>query len=170
MADLEWSHTRRRSHGGSPNNEPVKLSALRGLSDAAWKPGEGALRLVNQAAEALRDLEDHARELESRSRFFSDGALEKLKRAEQQVQLLQDNNIAAETRIAELHDHVQELEEALKAERARVAAAERELERCTQIARERAAEFEDAVGRIEEAIRTKILKELPACARRAATG
>lgn len=146
MAHPEWSQRQRRSHVfGSPPDG-------RG-SDAESKPGEGVLELVNRAADAIRALEDHAREHE---------------RTEQQVRSLQHERRAAETRIAELHHQVRELEEALKAERARVAAAESELERRTRMAEARVAEFEHAVRRIEEAIRTKILKEAPHGPRRAA--
>lgn len=145
MANPEWAHRQRRSHvfGGPPGDR---------RSDAESKPGEGVLELVNRAAEAIRALEDHAREHE---------------RAEQQVQSLQHERRAAETRVAELHHQVRELEEALRAERARVAAAESELERRTRMAEARVAEFEHTVRRIEEAIRTKILKEAPHGSRRA---
>lgn len=144
MANPEWSQRQRRSQvfGGPPAGR---------CSDPEPKPGEGVLELVNRAAEAIRALEDHAREHE---------------RTEQQVQSLQHERRAAETRIAELHHQVRELEEALRAERARVAAVESELERRTRMAEARVAEFEHAVRRIEEAIRTKILKEAPHASRR----
>ena len=145
MASPEWSHRQRRSHAfGAPPDDKC--------SDAESKPGEGVLELVNRAAEAIRALEDHAREHE---------------RTEQQVRALQHERRAAETRIAELHHHVRELEEALRTERARVATAENELERRTRMAEARVAEFEHTVRRIEEAIRTKILKEVPHGSRRA---
>lgn len=145
MANPEWSQRQRRSHAyAGPAGDRV--------SEPESKPGEGALELVNRAAEAIRALEDHAREHE---------------RTEQQVQSLQHERRAAETRIAELHHQVRALEEALRAERARVAAAESELDRRTRIAEARVAEFEHAVRRIEEAIRTKILKEAPHGPRRA---
>jgi predicted nucleic acid-binding Zn-ribbon protein len=107
---------------------------------------------VNRAADAIGALETHARELE---------------RTAQQVQSLQHERRAAETRIAELHHQVGRLEDALRAERARTAAAESELERRTRMAEARVAEFENAVRSIEDAIRTKILKEAPQGSRRA---
>lgn len=174
MENLAWLHKHMRSHlsespqGGQPNGNSVR--ANRGPS-ASQKDGRGVLELVEQAAEAFRKIEDQAQEFEARARAVAEGAIEKLQLAEDTIQNLRSNHAAAEARIAQLHDELRELTEALKRERARVGAAENQLpqlEMRARTAEARAEECENTLSRIEEAIRTKILREGTSAHHRAA--
>jgi hypothetical protein len=133
--------------------------------------GEGALELVEQAADLFKRIEDQARHVETQARVMAEGAVAKLQLAHDTIEELRNNNAAAEARITQLHDEVQELAQVLKEERARVLAAEErlpELERRAKAAEARAKQCESTLSRIEDVIRTKILREGRSAHQRAA--
>lgn len=163
MDNLEWLHKHIRGHLSEvPRGQDRRNIDHANHGPAApYKNGIGALELVEQAADLFARIEDQAREFETRARGIAQGAIEKLQGAEATIQSLRDNNAAAETRIAQLHDELRELAEALKGERARVEAAENQLPQLEMRARSaeaKAEECENTLSRIEEAIRVKILR------------
>jgi chromosome segregation ATPase len=164
MGDLERLH----KHIGSRISE-----APRGRYAPAARPKDGrdVLELIEEAAELFTKREDQAREFETRARAAAQGAIEKLQSAEDTIRVLMDDNSAAEARIAQLSQKLHELAEALKVERARVVAAESQLPRLEMRARTAEAmaeECEKTLSRIEETIRTKLLRERPSGHHRAA--
>ena len=172
MENLAWLHKHMRGHlseafpGSHTNGD-----ADGGTPTSPRKDGRGALELVEQAAEQFRKIEDQAHEFGNRARALAEGAIQKLQLAEDTIQALRDDKVAAEASIAQLHDEVRALGEALKRERARVQAAENrlpQLEMRARTAEARAQECDNTLSRIEEAIRTKLLREGSSANRRAA--
>lgn len=164
MDNLEWLHKHGRAQ--LPYSAPVD----RGdpvLSSSAPAPGEGkvgriALDLVYHAAEVVKSIEDRANDVETRARTLADEATERLKHAEKHIQELEAKQRAADAYISEANIKLQEAAEALKAERARVIAAERQLpqlEMRVKTAKSRARECENAIARVEDAIRARILRQ-----------
>jgi chromosome segregation ATPase len=126
------------------------------------RAGTTALDLVEQAADLFRNVEEQAQQFESQARALAEGAIQKLHLAEDTIGVLRDEQAAAEARIAQLQDELEELREALKRELARAEAAENrlpQLEMRARTAERRAEECENTLARIEEAIRTKLLRE-----------
>jgi chromosome segregation ATPase len=118
--------------------------------------GYGAvLDLVNKAAEVIKDIENQASEAKRTSSL----AEKRIAELEAEVQL-------AQKCIREARHKLKESDEAAKGDRARLEAAERklcELERRARTAEANAKENANALARIEEAIRTKLLENrLPA--------
>lgn len=164
MGDLERLH---KHIGGRVSEAP------RGRYAPAARPNDGrdVLELIEEAAELFTKREDQAREFEARARAAAQGAIEKLQSAEDTIRVLMDDNSAAEARIAQLSEKLHELAEALKVERARVVAAESQLPRLEMRARTAEAMAEECgktLSRIEETIRTKLLRERPSGHHRAA--
>ena len=98
-----------------------------------------ALDLVDQAAEVVTGIEDHARQIEARAQFLVKSALEKIQLLEGQV-----DSAGQDLRIAQ----------------SRLATAEAQLlnaEQRTGIAEAREGELEYALSRIEDAIRKRLL-------------
>lgn len=164
MDNLESLHKHIRSAlSDGPRGGHAKSNVDQAINAPAapQKDRRGALALVEQAAELFTRIEDEAREFEIRARAIAQGAIEKLQSAEDTIQTLRDDNAAAEARIAQLHDELRELAEALKGTSARVEAAENQLSQLEMRARTaeaRAEECENTLSRIEEAVRTKILR------------
>ena|SRR5437868_7980067 len=97
------------------------------------------LELVDQAAEVVSGIEDHARQIEARAQFLVKSALEKLQLLESQVASAAQELRIAQSRLATAEDQLSTAEQ-------RVETAE---------ARER--ELEYALSRIEDAIRKRLL-------------
>src|SRR6267154_166184 len=97
------------------------------------------LELVDQAAEVVTGIEDHARQIEARAQSLVKSALEKMQRLENQVVSAAEDLRMAQSRLDTTEDQL------LNAEQ-RAEAAE---------ARER--ELQHALSRIEEAIRKRLL-------------
>ncbi len=124
------------------------------------RDGQSAVDLVNQAVELVRGIEKRAKEKET----YADGIAEKLRIAESRIEELV-KELEAERRAAEIHVNksnvtIRDLADALKEERSRVTTAEdelRQLEVRASTAEARAKESEDAIARIEDAIRTQLL-------------
>jgi chromosome segregation ATPase len=165
MDKLEWLHKHMRDHlSNSARIEPddTVLNFPNVPSATTSRDGGTALDLVYQAAEMIRSIENRANEFESRARGLAEEATEKLKRAERHIQDLEVQQRAAETCIQQAHLKLQEAGEALKRERARVQTAENrlpQLEMRARSAEARAQECENALARIEDAIRTQILRQ-----------
>ncbi len=99
------------------------------------KVGRLALDLVYHAAEVVKSIEDHANELETRARALAGEAIERLKVAEKHIQEFEAKQQAANACASETHIKVQEAAQALKAEQARVIAAEKQLRQLEMEAR-----------------------------------
>lgn len=170
MDNLQWLNKHMRDH--LSNSARIGLDdrvlSFPGVpsattnKDGEAKDGEIALDLVYQAAEMVRSIENRANEFESRARGLAEEATEKLKLAERHIHDLEAQQRAAETCIQQAHIKLQEAGEALKRERARVQAAENrlpQLEMRARSAEARAQECEHALARIEDAIRSQILRQ-----------
>jgi hypothetical protein len=105
--------------------------------------GQSAIDLVYQAAEVVGNLQDHAREIETRAQTLCRGALEKLRLAERRTEAAENALNLAESRVASA-------EAKLSATELRAKKAEG-----------RARELDQALTLIEDAIRSKLLGESP---------
>lgn len=164
MDNLEWLHKRMRSHlSGSSPGEGADDGPLPGRPFApAVKRGRAALDLVDQAADLVRSIEDHAYDSESRARGLAEDAVKRLQASEKEIQRLEKKQAAAEACIEDIRTKLQQTADALERERERVRAAENllpQLEMRARAAEARAAECENALSRIENAIRTKLLRD-----------
>lgn len=118
--------------------------------------------LIDQAAELVRSIERQAHDIEIRARTLTEDAIKRLQSAEKQIQSLMEMQAGAEAYINELKIKLEEAGEALARERARVEAVENRLPQLEMRARmgwARAEVCENALAQIEDAIRSKILKE-----------
>lgn len=175
MDNLEWLHKHMRDHlADSARTEPdYRVLNFPNVPPAVTTNRDGgvALDLVYQAAEMVRSIETRANEFESRARGLAEEATGKLKLAEKHIHDLEARQTAAETCIQQAHLKLQEAGEALKRERARVQAAENrlpQLEMRARSAEARAQECEIALSRIEDAIRTQILRQGPPASNKSA--
>jgi len=105
--------------------------------------GQSAIDLVYQAAEVVGNLQDHAREVETRAQTLCRGALEKLRLAERRTEAAENALNLAESRVASAG--------------AKLSAAELRAKK----AEARARELDQALTLIEDAIRSKLLGESP---------
>jgi chromosome segregation ATPase len=141
------------------------------LGPTATGEGTKALDLVHHAAEVLRGIEDRANETEQRAKSIAERAIAELERAERRITELEKEQRTVEDSIAEAHVEIQETREALHLEKLRVKAAEdlvAQIELRTVAAETHARESENALARIEDAIRTQLLKGRTLAARSAA--
>jgi DNA repair exonuclease SbcCD ATPase subunit len=168
MENLEWLHKHMRTRlSGAPHRNPyATISSLPDVRDnaTATRDGRAALDLVYEAAEVVRGLEARAKEFENHARDLAEKAYEKLKLAETRIHELEAQQRAVEACLNGAREKLHEAAEALKRERARVAAAENqlpELEMRARTAEARAEECEKTLAGIEDAIRIEILKQRP---------
>jgi len=118
-----------------------------------------ALDLVRQAAQVLNDIERRASEAEARASSVMSDAIQKLKLAQERIQSAEH---ARRIEDQEVRNKLQEAVRALEKAERRVAAAEARAsaaEARAKRAEAQANETERAVARIEEAIRTQLLRE-----------
>jgi DNA repair exonuclease SbcCD ATPase subunit len=173
MDNLEFLHKRIRSQvSGS-----ARLERAEAVSEfptrapgAVNPPGRMALDLIDQAAELVRCIEDQAHDIENRARTLAEDAVKRLQSAEKQIQSLKEKQAAAEAYIHEVRIKLEQAGEALAREQARVRAIENrvpQLEMRARMAEARADEYEEALSRIETAIRGKILKDESSARKRA---
>ena len=101
--------------------------------------GQSALDLVYQAAEVVGNLQDHARQTETRAQALCRSTLEKLRLAERRTEAAESALYLAESRISSAE--------------AKLSAAELR----AKDAETRARELDHALTLIEEAIRTRLL-------------
>src|SRR5882757_5060168 len=136
--DLDWLRERFRN---PVVDEPDVNGNILNFSRAEPATDQSAtvLELVDQAAEVVTGIEDHARQIEARAQSLVKSALEKMQLLENQVVSAADDLRMAQSRLDTTEDQL------LNAEQ-RAEAAE---------ARER--ELQYALSRIEEAIRKRLL-------------
>jgi hypothetical protein len=103
--------------------------------------GQSALDLVYQAAEVVGDLQDQARQTETRAQNLCRSAVEKLRLAERRAEAAESALYVAESRISSAE--------------AKLSAAELRAKN----AETKARELDRALSLIEEAIRTRLLGE-----------
>ncbi len=118
----------------------------------------GVIDLVNQAAEAVRSIENQASEAEKTS-------YQKLELARKRIEELESELRSAQRYISEARVRLKAADDSARADRSRVEAAEKkmcDLEMRARTAEAQAKENATALARIEEAIRTQLLaKRLP---------
>src|ERR1035441_6644816 len=148
------------------------ILSLRRPQNSETSPGAAVLNLIYQAADLIRDVDDYAAERHARA-ILAKQAIEKVEIAEARVRSAESGRLAAEAETKEFSDRLQEVEKVLEQTTSRVAATEAQLSAAEQRARTdemQADEADDALKRIEEAIRTQILeKRFCDSSRRAAT-
>jgi hypothetical protein len=124
--------------------------------------GAAALYLVYRAAELLTDAEDRATASEAHAETLASRTREELKLAEQCLCAERATRQAMEAKLSEAISRIQEYEAALKNSESRNALAEAKstaAERRALEAETRANAARAALIRIEEAIRTHLLRE-----------
>ena len=105
--------------------------------------GQSALDLVYQAAKVVSELEDHAREMETRAQGLCRDALEKLRLAKRRAESAESGLYLTESRISSVE--------------AKLSAADLRAKK----AETRARELDQALTLIEDAIRTRLLRTQP---------
>ena len=123
---------------GSDEGENI-LNFPRGRTDPPRNDGQSALDLVYQAAEVVGNLQDHARQTETRAQNLCRSALEKLRLAEKRAEAAESTLYHAESRISSAEARLSDAE--LRAENAET----------------RTRELDRALAIIEDAIRTRLL-------------
>jgi predicted nucleic acid-binding Zn-ribbon protein len=129
-------------------------------SPAATAEGEGALNLVTQAAEVIMSLEAQAADAEARARNLARDAGERLRLAHSRIQSLEAALRMAEQRVHEANVRAQGAEDALKETQSRAAVTEAEnyaLAQRVKAAEMHADQYQQALDRVEDEIRTKLL-------------
>jgi hypothetical protein len=138
--DLDWLRDRFRN---PVVDEPYDGDGANILSFRRAQPARDQsatpLELVDQAAEVVTGIEDHARQIEARAQFLVKTAIEKIQLLESQVESASEDLRIAQSRLATAEAQL------LNAEQRRE----------TSEARER--ELEYALSRIEDAIRKRLL-------------
>jgi DNA repair exonuclease SbcCD ATPase subunit len=133
-------------------------------SDSVCSPAEdgaAVLYLVYQAAEALTAAEDRVSDIEARAQTLAQRAMEEIKLAEQRVNEVDAERRAIESRLNEANIKIKDCEIALEKSESRNAVTEAKLTAAEHRAREaesRANATRTAMVRIEEAIRTHLLR------------
>lgn len=136
--DLDWLRERfQKPVVDEPNFNQNVLSFRR--AQPATDQSAAVLELVDQAAEVVTGIEDHARQIEARAQFLVKSALEKMQLLEDQVVSTAQDLRIAQSRLDTAEDQLLNAEQ--RAE--------------TAEARER--ELQYALSRIEEAIRKRLL-------------
>ena len=153
------------SHGGSRRMAPRNLRVSVGRDDNVLRfarpsdqdCGAKALDLVYQAAEVFTGMEDHAREIEARAKSMCKDAAEKLRQAEERIEVAE--RLQREI-ITEADCKLQDASRALKQAQSRIADAEDRLtamEFRAQAAEAESREAKQALALVEEAIRRRLL-------------
>jgi chromosome segregation ATPase len=142
----------------------IQSEAERPDSDSvcsAAEDGATVLYLVYQAAEALTAAEDRVIDIEARAQTLAQRAMEDIKLSEQRLNEVDAERQAMESRLDEANTRIKEYEIALEKSESRNAVAEAKLTAAEHRAREaesRANSARTALVRIEEAIRTHLLR------------
>lgn len=150
-------------------SEMVPLPSTRSESEgldsdsvcSAAEDGATVLYLVYQAAEALTAAEDRVIDIEARAQTLAQRAMEDIKLSEQRLNEVDAERQEIETRLNEANTRIKEYAIALEKSESRNAVAEAKLTAAEQRAREaesRANSARTALVRIEEAIRTHLLR------------
>ena len=152
------THIANYSAVGSADN----IVNLRRPPNSETGPGATVLNLIYQAADLVRDIDDHAAERHARAETLAKQAIENVEIAEARVRSAESGRLEAEAETKEFSDRLREVEKVMEQTASRIAATEGQLSAAEQRARTaemRADEAEDALKRVEEAIRTQILEK-----------
>ena len=128
---------------------------------SAEEDGATVLYLVYQAAEALTAAEDRVIDIEAHAQTLAQRAMEDIKLAEHRVNEVDAERQALESRLDEANTRLKECEIALEKSESRNTVAEAKLTAAERRAREsesRANAARAALVRVEEAIRTHLLR------------
>jgi hypothetical protein len=135
-------------------------------SDFTSLPAEAggvmAIDLVNQAAEMVQSIEDHAAETAARAQGLAQKASEQLEFANSRIRVLEAAQIAAEDRCNASDARTAEAEQMIRQSRAEIAALEERLSAADHRARNaeaRVIEAEKVLKRVEDSIRNKLLSK-----------
>jgi chromosome segregation ATPase len=165
MADIQsgWHRRGMRSHlAGSSSTEVAEniLSFREDLSGPRSDQGASAIRMVHQAAELIRKIEQQAADVESRAQDLAKRLIVELELAERRLCSAEAERQATEADINEANLRVHEAGIALENAESIIASTEARLSAAEQRADEaeaRAKEAGAALVRIEDAIRTHLL-------------
>jgi ABC-type phosphate transport system auxiliary subunit len=130
-------------HDEESEQEENVLAFPRNKTEPVGNDGQSAIDLVYQAAEVVGNLQDHARQIETRAQTLCRSALEKLRLAERRTEAAENALNLAESRVASAE--------------AKLSAAELRAKKAEATARE----LGQALTLIEDAIRSKLLGERP---------
>jgi hypothetical protein len=119
------------------------LAFPRNRNEPVGNDGQSAIDLVYKAAEAVSNVQDHARQMEIRAQTLCKNAIEKLRLAERRTEAAENALNLAESRVASAE--------------AKLSAAELRAKKAEATARE----LGQALTLIEDAIRSKLLGERP---------
>jgi hypothetical protein len=136
--DLDWLRERFQKQAVDESCVNRNIVNFR-RAQPAKDQSAAALELVDQAAEVIAGIEDHARQMEARTQVILQSALEKMQLYEGQVESATQD---------------------LKISQSRLATAEAQLfnsEQRAETAEARERELEHALSRIEDAIRKRLL-------------
>jgi len=150
-------HMRDHITDSSPKAKVVSFAPAR----CATANDTEALRLVWQAADLLRSTKDHSAEIEAQAQAFADRAVAELKEARERIQSLESDCERLSSLLGDAKDQAYAAERALKQSEARLAAMDTHLSTAQERARSaehRASGAEGMLMRVEDAIRTEILK------------
>ena len=130
-------------HDEESERDENVLAFPRNKTEPVGNDGQSAIDLVYKAAEVVGNLQDHARQIETRAQTLCRSALENLRLAERRTGAAENALNLAESRVASAE--------------AKLSAAELRAKK----AEARARELDQALALIEDAIRSKLLGESP---------
>ncbi len=163
---MAWLRERMRNHIDPADSIEMPDNVFRipnaPAAQTIYDGGQAALDLIDQVADLIRGIEEHAAQRELRARHLAQDAVEKLHAAEAHIQSVEAERRAVEAGMNEANMRLQELEKTLKRTETRIAAAEAQLsaaELQASAAESRAIKAEKTLIRIEDAIRSQLLRQ-----------
>ena len=121
-----------------------------------------AIDLVNQAAEMVQSIEDHAAETTARAHGLAQKASEQLEFAHSRIRALESAQSATEDRCKAANARAAEAEQMVRQSKAEIAAMEERLSAADHRVRNaeaRVIEAEKVLKRVEDSIRNKLLSK-----------
>ena len=115
--------------------------------------GSRALALVHQAADVIKDIEEHAKGTEAHCQSLVRRALDRLQVAEDRVKLLETDRQMLSSELAQATKRIEQLETKLNDAESRLNTSEAKLTETKQ----RAEAADNALDLVEQAIRTQLL-------------
>jgi hypothetical protein len=123
--------------------------------------GATALDLVNQAADVIRGIEEHARETEARAQSVCADVLERLRLAEMRAEAIErahrELTVTAEHRLQGACKALEQAQSYIEAQKDKLTAVELRAE----VAEAEARKAQEALALVEEAIRKRLLCASP---------
>ena len=160
--DRLWEHMRNHI-GNAPSSVDSPENILNfphGAPPSARYDTTATLDLVSQAAEAVRSIQDHARESEARASSLAQKAIDQLHLAEARIQSAEAARRVAEENLYKMGARLEEAENELMRTTSRIAATEAQLasaEERMKATEVRAIQAEKAFKQIELAIHKQLL-------------